>query len=101
MELTKEKLKTFIEDYENHTITKKWVEAVENRGKYQRELDKDFFRLSKTTINQLVDLIVFMNTIYGSVEKVTDSIVIQQEKYLQIVDDLEKQLIKLQNGHKG
>ena len=101
MELTKEKLKTFIEDYENHAITKKWVEAVENRGKYQRELDKDFFRLSKTTINQLVDLIVFMNTIYGSVEKVTDSIVIQQEKYLQIVDDLEKQLIKLQNGHKG
>ena len=66
-----------------------------------RPVDKDFFRLSKTTINQLVDLIVFMNTIYGSVEKVTDSIVIQQEKYLEIVDDLEKQLIKLQNGHKG
>ena len=42
-----------------------------------------------------------MNTIYGSVDKVTEAIVIEQEKYLDIVDDLEKQLIKLNNGYKG
>jgi uncharacterized protein YkvS len=101
MELTKEKLKEFIDDYQNNPITKKWVESVENRGKFQRELDKKFFELSKTTINQLLDLILFMNTIYGSVDKVTESIVIQQEKYLEIVDDFEKQLIKLKNGNKG
>tara|TARA_Y100001938_G_scaffold146775_1_gene226450 strand:+ start:2433 stop:2738 length:306 start_codon:yes stop_codon:yes gene_type:complete len=101
MELTKEKLKEFIDDYQNNPITKKWVESVENRGKFQRELDKEFFELSKTTINQLLDLILFMNTIYGSVDKVTESIVIQQEKYLEIVDDFEKQLIKLKNGNKG
>tara|TARA_Y100001938_G_C7966184_1_gene366918 strand:+ start:56 stop:361 length:306 start_codon:yes stop_codon:yes gene_type:complete len=101
MELTKEKLKSFIEDYENNSITKKWIESVDNRAKYQRKLDKEFFNLSKKTINQLIDLIIFMNTIYGSVDKVTEAIVIEQEKYLDIVDDLEKQLIKLNNGYKG
>ena len=101
MELTKEKLEKFIEDFEKDPITVKWIESVENRGKYQRDLDTNFYELSRSTINKLIDLIVFMNTIYGSVDKVTEQIVVEQEKYLEIVDEFETILKKLQNGNKG
>jgi hypothetical protein len=101
MELTKEKLEKFIEDFEKDPITVKWVESVENRGKYQRDLDTSFYELSRSTINKLIDLIVFMNTIYGSVDKVTEQIVVEQDKYLELVDEFETILKKLQNGNKG
>lgn len=101
MELTKEKLEKFIEDFEKDPITVKWIESVENRGKYQRDLDTSFYELSRSTINKLIDLIVFMNTIYGSVDKVTEQIVVEQEKYLELVDEFETILKKLQNGNKG
>jgi hypothetical protein len=101
MELTKEKLEKFIEDFEKDPITVKWVESVKNRGKYQRDLDTSFYELSRSTINKLIDLIVFMNTIYGSVDKVTEQIVVEQDKYLELVDEFETILKKLQNGNKG
>lgn len=101
MELTKEKLEKFIEDFEKDPITVKWIESVENRGKYQRDLDTSFYELSRSTINKLIDLIVFMNTIYGSVDKVTEQIVVEQEKYLEIVDEFETILKELQNGNKS
>ena len=101
MELTKEKLEKFIEDFEKDPITVKWIESVENRGKYQRDLDTSFYELSRCTINKLIDLIVFMNTIYGSADKVTEQIVVEQEKYLELVDEFETILKNLQNGNKG
>ena len=101
MHLKKETLKKFIEDYENDQITKKWIDSVDNRGKFQRDLDKQFYDLSRLTINKLVDLIIFMNTLRGGAEKITDSIQVQQEKYLDIVTDLEKQINRLKNGNKG
>tara|TARA_Y100001951_G_C11146711_1_gene186798 strand:+ start:140 stop:445 length:306 start_codon:yes stop_codon:yes gene_type:complete len=101
MHLKKETLKKFIEDYENDPITKKWIDSVDNRGKFQRDLDKQFYDLSRLTINKLVDLIIFMNTLRGGAEKITDSIQVQQEKYLDIVTDLEKQINRLKNGNKG
>ena len=42
-----------------------------------------------------------MNTIYGSVDKVTEQIVVEQEKYLEIVDEFETILKELQNGNKS
>lgn len=104
MKLTKEKIKKFIDDFETNPITVKWIESVENRGKFQREMDKEFFKLTRNTINKLIDLIVFMNTIYGSVEKINTSIQSEQEKYLRIVEDLEEQLKRLteiKNGNKS
>tara|TARA_R100000781_G_scaffold115021_1_gene88536 strand:- start:4412 stop:4717 length:306 start_codon:yes stop_codon:yes gene_type:complete len=101
MHLKKETLKKFIEDYENDPITKKWIDSVDNRGKFQRDLDKEFYDLSRFTINKLVDLIIFMNALHVGAEKITDSIQVQQEKYLDIVTDLEKQINRLKNGNKG
>jgi tRNA A-37 threonylcarbamoyl transferase component Bud32 len=101
MELTKDKLEKFIKDFETNPITVKWIESVENRGRYQRDLDTSFYELSRSTINKLIDLIVFMNTIYGSVDKVTEQIVVEQDKYLELVDEFETILKKLQNGNKG
>lgn len=99
MELTKEKLQKFIEEYEKDPITVKWVESVENRGKYQRDIDTSFYDLSKTTINKLIDLIILMNTVYGSYDKVKKQIVVEQQKHLEIVQDLENLLKK--NGNKS
>lgn len=101
MELTKEKLEKFIEDFEKDPTTVKWIESVENRGKYQRDLDTSFYELTRRTINKLIDLIVFINTIYGSVDKVTEQIVVEQDKYLELVNEFETILKKLQNGNKG
>jgi len=99
MQLTKEKLQKFIEEYEKDPITVKWVENVENRGKYQRDIDTSFYELSKTTINKLIDLIILMNTVYGSYNKVKKQIVVEQQKHLEIVQDLENLLKK--NGNKS
>ena len=95
MEITKEKLQTFIEDFEKNPITTKWIESVENRGKFQREMDKSFYDLSKSTINKLIDLIILMNTLHGGSKKINESIEKQQIKYLEIVEDLENTIKKL------
>ena len=42
MEFTKEKIQKFINEFETNPITVKWIESVENRGKFQREMDKEF-----------------------------------------------------------
>jgi hypothetical protein len=99
MELTKEKLEKFIKDFENNPITVKWIESVENRGKFQRGMDKEFFNLAKDTINRLVKLIILMNTLDDSTNKITDAIKNEQEKYLGIIDDLEDTLIKIKNAN--
>jgi hypothetical protein len=101
MELTKEKLEKFIEDFEKNPVTVKWIESVENRGKYQRDLDTSFYQLSRNTINKLIDLIVLINTTYGSVNKVTEQIIVEQEKYLELVEGFEKILKKIQDGNKS
>ena len=101
MQLTKEKLKTFIQDYENNPITLKWIESVENRGKFQREMDKSFYDLSKSTINKLIDLILLMRTLYGGLDKVKEQIIYEQTKHLNIVQDLENTIKKLQRGYKS
>lgn len=99
MELTKEKLEKFIKDFETNPITVKWVESVENRGKFQRGMDMDFFDLAKDTINRLVKLIILMNTLDDRTNKITDAIKNEQEKYLGIIDDLENTLIKIKNAN--
>ena len=99
MELTKEKLEKFIDDFEKNPITEKWIESVNNRGKYQRDMDLDFFNLTKDTINRLVKLIILINILDDSTNKITDNIKIQQEKYLGIIDDLEDTLIKIKNAN--
>jgi hypothetical protein len=99
MELTKEKLKKFIDDFETNPITAKWIESVENRGRYQREMDKEFFDLAKDTINRLVKLIILIHTVADSSKKINDSIKNEQEKYLGIIDDLENTLIKIKNAN--
>ena len=99
MELTKEKLEKFIKDFETNPITVKWVESVENRGKFQRGMDMDFFDLAKDTINRLVKLIILMNTLDDSTNKITDAIKNEQDKYLGIIDDLENTLIKIKNAN--
>ena len=99
MELTKEKLEKFIEDFEKNPITVKWIESVNNRGKYQRDMDLDFFNLTKDTINRLVKLIILINILDDSTNQITDNIKIQQEKYLGIIDDLESTLIKIKNAN--
>jgi hypothetical protein len=99
MNFTKEKIEKFIDDFETNPITVKWIESVENRGKFQREMDKEFFNLAKDTINRLVKLIILMNTINDSSNKITDAIKNEQEKYLGIIDDLEDTLIKIKNAN--
>ena len=101
MELTKEKLEKFIEDFEKDPITVKWVESVENRGKFQRDLDTSFFELVKSRINKLVDLIILMKTIYGNLDNLKEQIINEQTKHLEIVQDLEQTIKQLQNGNKG
>lgn len=99
MNFTKEKIEKFIDDFETNPITAKWIESVENRGRYQREMDKEFFNLAKDTINRLVKLIILMNTVDDSTNKITDAIKNEQEKYLGIIDDLENTLIKIKNAN--
>ena len=99
MELTKEKIQKFINEFETNPITVKWIESVENRGKFQREMDKEFFDLAKDTINRLIKLIILMNTLDDSTNKITTAIKNQQEKYLGIIDDLENTLIKVKNAN--
>ena len=99
MQLTKEKIQKFINDFETNPVTVKWIESVENRGKYQREMDKEFFDLAKDTINRLVKLIILMNTLNDGTTQITDSIKEQQDKYLGIIDDLEKTLLKIKNAN--
>ena len=66
MELTKEKIQKFIKDFETNPITVKWIESVENRGRFQREMDKEFFDLAKDTINRLVKLIILIKRFSGT-----------------------------------
>ena len=99
MNFTKEKIEKFIDDFETNPITVKWIESVENRGRYQRDMDKEFFNLAKDTINRLVKLIILMNTINDSSNKINDAIKNEQEKYLGIIDDLENTLIKIGRAH--
>lgn len=99
MELTKEKIQKFINEFETNPITVKWIESVENRGKFQREMDKEFFDLAKDTMNRLVKLIILMNTLDDSTNKITNAIKNEQEKYLGIIDDLENTLIKIKNAN--
>ena len=99
MELTKEKIQKFIKDFETNPITVKWIESVENRGRFQREMDKEFFDLAKDTINRLVKLIILMNILDDSTNKITNAIQKEQEKYLGIIDDLENTLIKIKNAN--
>tara|TARA_R100001163_G_C4976992_1_gene134644 strand:+ start:178 stop:483 length:306 start_codon:yes stop_codon:yes gene_type:complete len=101
MELTKEKLEVFIKDFETNPITVKWIESVDNRGKFQRGMDMDFFNLAKDTINRLIKLVILMNTLYDSKTKITDAIKTQQEKYLDIIDSLETTLVKYKNANKS
>ncbi len=49
------------------------------------------FDLAKDTINRLVKLIILMNTLDDSTNKITNAIKNEQEKYLGIIDDLEKE----------
>jgi len=99
MELTKEKIQKFINEFETNPITVKWIESVENRGKFQREMDKQFFNLTKDTINRLVKLIILINTLDDSTNKITNAIKNEQEKYLGIIDNLENTLIKIKNAN--
>lgn len=99
MELTKDKLEKFIKDFETNPITVKWIESVENRGRYQREMDKEFYDLAKDTINRLITLIILIHTVADSSKKINDAIKNEQEKYLGIIDDLESTLIKIKNAN--
>ena len=99
MRLTKEKIEKFLKDFETNPVTVKWIESVNNRGKYQRDMDLDFFNLTKDTINRLVKLIILINILDDSTNQITDNIKIQQEKYLGIIDDLENTLLKIKNAN--
>ena len=101
MDLTKEKIEKFIKDFETNPVTVKWIESVENRGKFQREMDKEFFDLSKKTINKLIDLILLMRALYGGLDKIKKQIINEQTKHLDIVQDLENTIKTLQHGNKG
>lgn len=101
MKLTKENIEKFIKDFETNPITVKWIESVENRGRYQREMDKEFFDLSKETINRLIDLILLMRALYGGLDKIKKQIINEQTKHLNIVQDLENNIKKLKHGNKS
>tara|TARA_Y100001973_G_C5195244_1_gene333781 strand:+ start:2394 stop:2732 length:339 start_codon:yes stop_codon:yes gene_type:complete len=56
-----EKVRKRLETFENCDATKKWVTSVENRGKYQRDIDLAFFKEVKEMISTQARLIILLN----------------------------------------
>ena len=59
--LIADKVKKRLKNFESCEATKKWVSAVENRGKYQRDIDLAFYNEVKELINNQAKLIVLLN----------------------------------------
>jgi len=101
MQLTKEKIEKFINEFEKDATTVKWIESVNNRGKYQRDLDKSFYKYVQSTINKLCKLIVLISTTQNSGDLIINNIQKEQEKYITIIEDLETTIKKINNADKS
>ena len=101
MQLTKEKIEKFINEFEKNATTVKWIESVNNRGKYQRDLDKSFYKYVQSTINKLCKLIVLISTTQNSGDLIINNIQKEQKKYITIIDDLETTIKKINNADKS
>ena len=101
MQLTKEKIEKFINEFEKDATTVKWIESVNNRGKYQRDLDKSFHKYVQSTINKLCKLIVLISTTQNSGDLIINNIQKEQKKYITIIDDLETTIKKINNADKS
>jgi len=101
MQLTKEKIEKFINEFEKDATTVKWIESVNNRGKYQRDLDKSFYKYVQSTINKLCKLIVLISTTQNSGDLIINNIQKEQKKYITIIDDLETTIKKINNADKS
>jgi hypothetical protein len=101
MELTKEKIEKFIDDFEKDPITVKWIESVDNRGKYQREMDKGFYTHVQSNINKLCKLIILMSTTQNGADIILNNIKKEQDKNLEILGTMEEVLITMNNANKS
>tara|TARA_Y100000004_G_scaffold161802_1_gene190095 strand:+ start:1673 stop:2011 length:339 start_codon:yes stop_codon:yes gene_type:complete len=58
-----EKVKKRLERFEGCDAVKKWVTSVENRGKYQRDIDMAFYDEVKELITAQAKTIVLLNAL--------------------------------------
>jgi len=54
-------VETLLKEFESCDDTIKWLTSVENRGKYQRDVDKAFFKVVQHYFNALSKYVILLN----------------------------------------
>tara|TARA_R110000744_G_scaffold358249_3_gene465316 strand:- start:2789 stop:3115 length:327 start_codon:yes stop_codon:yes gene_type:complete len=54
-------VRKLLNEFEKSEATKKWLTAVDNRGKFQRDVDKSFFENVQHYLNALSKYVVLLN----------------------------------------